>query len=245
IPAISAKEEYSRFVIKELVKYIDTDFVLMVQYDGFILNPDAWTDEFQKYDYIGAKWHWYNDGHNVGNGGFSLRSRRLLQALSDDSINADSVEYGEDSLICRTYRDLLENKYGIKFAPEILADRFSYERSGFTGAHPFGFHGLFNMWRYIPPQHLQDFINELSPRTLQAVETTELGLHYQKTGQLKEADIVFSRILQYYPQHPEARRALEMIRPQTQKTAISGRNGPCSCGSGRKYKKCCGGKGRE
>ena len=32
-----------------------TDFVLTIQHDGFILNPDAWRDDFFDYDYIGAR----------------------------------------------------------------------------------------------------------------------------------------------------------------------------------------------
>ena len=34
-------------------------------------------------DYIGAPWPHFRDGHNVGNGGFSLRSRRLLEACRE------------------------------------------------------------------------------------------------------------------------------------------------------------------
>lgn len=51
-------------MIKELNKYIETDYVLIVQYDGFILNPKAWMDEFLEYDYIGAPW-WYTDNYNI------------------------------------------------------------------------------------------------------------------------------------------------------------------------------------
>jgi glycosyltransferase involved in cell wall biosynthesis len=239
IPPISTKEEYSRFVIKELNNYIYTDFVLMIQYDGFIINPDAWTDEFLKYDYIGAKWHWYHDGFNIGNGGFSLRSKRLMQALMDESINASSVEYGEDTLICRTYRSLLENKYGIKFAPEALADRFSYERSQFTGHHPFGFHGLFNMWRYLKSEYLPDLINNLSPRTLGTIEALELGMNYHNGGQFKESKIVCRKILEFHPDHPQALAMLKTIQQPALKKSKIGRNDPCPCGSGKKYKKCC------
>src|SRR3990170_6086090 len=169
IRSIQDKKQYSKFIIKELDKYIDTKFVLMIQYDGFILYPEAWTDEFQQYDYIGAKWWWYYDGLNVGNGGFSLRSKRLLSALSNIDIVLDSLKYGEDTFICRTYRRYLEKEYDIKFAPELIADLFSYEHSE-PVCKPFGFHGLFNMWQYIKPDKLQSFVNLLSPRTLNSIE---------------------------------------------------------------------------
>jgi len=52
----------------------------------------------------------------------------------------------------------------------------------------------------------------------------------------------------YNPEHSELRAALkryiEHVRaePKAQKGKI-GRNDPCPCGSGKKYKKCCPGKG--
>ncbi|RJQ51596.1 MAG: glycosyltransferase [Nitrospiraceae bacterium] len=243
IPPLSTKEDYSRFVIKKLNNYIHTDFALMIQYDGFIMNPSVWTPEFQKYDYIGAKWHWYNDGYNVGNGGFSMRSKRLMQALMDESINASSVEYGEDTLICRTYRGLLEDKYNIKFAPEHIADRFSYERSDFTGDHPFGFHGLFNMWRYLSPEHIPDFISKLSPKTLNSIEAFEFGMNWQRLGQTKTAEIIYRKILEFNPGNANASGALGQLTEITP-SKKAGRNDPCPCSSGRKYKKCCGGTDR-
>jgi glycosyltransferase involved in cell wall biosynthesis/MoaA/NifB/PqqE/SkfB family radical SAM enzyme/predicted SAM-dependent methyltransferase len=245
IPTITTKQQYSWFVLKELNKHVHTDFVLMVQYDGFIINPEAWTSEFQKYDYTGAKWHWYNDGYNVGNGGFSLRSKRLLQSLDDTvnnngiSMDSDSLTYGEDSFICRTYRGLLEDKYSIKFAPEFIADRFSYERSEPVG-RPFGFHGLFNMWRYITPEYLTDFVNTLSPHTLKSIEALELGVNYHNAGRLKEAETVYRKILEFHPDHQEALSMLKTLKQPVQTKTKTGRNDPCHCGSGRKYKKCCG-----
>ena len=205
IPSITTKEQYSVFIIKELNKYIDTDFVLLIQYDGFIVNPDAWTVEFQQYDYIGAKWFWYKDGFKVGNGGFSLRSKRLLQSLSyhDIPVTADSLKYGEDSFICRTHRRYLENHFGIKFATESIADKFSYERSKPVGK-PFGFHGLYNMWRYIKEEDLINFINLLHPRTLNSQETIELGMNYHKLGKVKQAEIIYRKILEFYPDRADA-----------------------------------------
>jgi hypothetical protein len=214
IPSIKDKKQYSAFIIKELDQYIDTAFVLMIQYDGFIVNPDVWSDEFQKYDYIGATWFWYNDGLNVGNGGFSLRSKRLLKALSNNDIVLDSLEYGEDTFICRTYRRHLEKKYEIRFAPGHIADRFSYERSEPAGK-TFGFHGLFNMWRYIKTDKLQRFINLLSPITLNSVEARELGMNYQKSGRFFDAEMIYRKILEYYPEKIDVQSLLTSIQSQS------------------------------
>ena len=140
IPTIGSKEEYSHFMIKELYKYFDTDFVLVIQADGYVLNGNSWLPEFLDYDYIGAPWL-YSDGKNVGNGGFSLSSKILQLYLAfDEFIFATDPE---DQAIGRLYRDYLKQKYGIKFPPEALADKFAFElRTPIYDT--FGFHGKFH-----------------------------------------------------------------------------------------------------
>jgi len=135
IPHIGTKEDYSKFVVKELYKYFETDYVLIVQWDGYVLNPKAWTDEFLQYDYIGAPWHFRTD-IKVGNGGFSLRSKKLMTLL------ATSPEitrlHPEDDTTTIIYRQFLIDK-GIKFAPVELAYKFSVEHEPYVGS--FGYHG--------------------------------------------------------------------------------------------------------
>lgn len=140
IPKISSKEEYSEFIIKKLNNYFDTEFVLLIQHDGYILNGKSWLPEFLDYDYIGAPWL-YSDGKNVGNGGFSIRSKKLQDILAaDDFIFASDPE---DQAIGRLYRDYLIKKYSIKFPSEDLADKFAYElRTPIYDT--FGFHGKFH-----------------------------------------------------------------------------------------------------
>ena len=155
IPKISSIEEYSKFMIKELNNYVDTDYVLIIQYDGFVLNEKAWSDAFLNYDYIGACW-WYSDKMNVGNGGFSLRSKKLLTILQKDENIL--LYHPEDHQICREYGIYLKNEYGIKFAPNEIANIFSIEgvdintknkympKTTFNETNKwngqFGFHGL-------------------------------------------------------------------------------------------------------
>lgn len=140
IPSIKSKLEYSKFMINKLDEYVDTAFCLVIQHDGYVLDGSAWDDEFLKYDYIGAPWL-YTDGRNVGNGGFSLRSRKLLKILASDiHIKCNN---NEDDVICREYRGYLEVEHGIRFAPESVADRFAYElREPIQST--FGFHGNFH-----------------------------------------------------------------------------------------------------
>lgn len=175
IPSIKSKNGYSQYVIKELIEHIETNYVLIVQWDGYVTNPNAWSDEFLEYDYIGARWPWHKDGFTVGNGGFSLRSTRLMKEV----INLQADEtclVNEDELICRLYRPQLE-KCGIRFASDALADKFSYER-GNPESETFGFHGLFNMWRHCDDSELIERLERLSPTSYLSVEYLELMLQY-------------------------------------------------------------------
>jgi hypothetical protein len=118
---VRSKEDYSRFVMKELVDFINYPYVMICQYDGFVINPYLWQDRFLEYDYIGAPW-WY-DFHNVGNGGLSIRSHELMQEIAKDEYE---ITHPEDDVIGRRYRSQLERK-GFLFAPEWLAKQFSFE----------------------------------------------------------------------------------------------------------------------
>lgn len=78
----------------ELGDYIHTDYVLLVHYDGFVVHPEKWQDEFLKYDYIGAPWpipadgkqHCYHDIHGNWDAAletvFPCSSKRLLEVPS-------------------------------------------------------------------------------------------------------------------------------------------------------------------
>jgi tetratricopeptide (TPR) repeat protein len=148
IPPIRSAAEYSRFLIKDLLPHIDTEYALVVQWDGYVVNPQAWSPEFLLFDYIGARWDTQESSatgpRTVGNGGFSLRSRALLQALQDPAIKP---LHPEDAAICRIYRGYLEDRHEIVFAPEGVADRFSFEHIE-QATLPFGFHGVTNLARF-------------------------------------------------------------------------------------------------
>jgi hypothetical protein len=134
IDPIRSVPDYSLFMLNEIYKYIHTRYMLVFQADGFILNPFSWRDAFLDYDYIGAPW-WYNDGDNVGNGGFSLRTQKLMEAIAlDDHI---IKAHPEDHCLCRTYGEYLKAK-GYTFAPDHLARQFSVEQEKWNGQ--FGFH---------------------------------------------------------------------------------------------------------
>ena len=142
IEFLQSARAYSKFILRRLPAYITTSHCLLVQWDGHVLSGAHWRDEFLGYDYLGASWPQFEDGHDVGNGGFSLRSRALLEACQ----RPDFVEsHPEDLAICRTNRTWLEG-LGLRFATVDVADRFSAERRG-DPLQCFGYHGVWHMPR--------------------------------------------------------------------------------------------------
>jgi hypothetical protein len=142
IPRLGSARAYNEFVTWKLGNYFkddDPSHILLVQHDGYVLDGTVWDDEFLKYDWIGAPWR-YTDGRNVGNGGFSLRSVTLHKVLAADP--AIWIGSPEDEIICRLFRHYLEEKHGIKYAPESVAHKFSFEMH--RPLQPtFGFHNKF------------------------------------------------------------------------------------------------------
>ena len=157
INPLNSAEEYSKFIIEHLDEYVETPHVLLIQYDGFILNPNAWSDEFLKYDYIGSPWLVRNSHiklgwpeklsgtYLVGGGGFTLRSKNFISLCADlAKQNFFKKYHPEDVVLCLDNREYFEN-HNIKFAPVSLAKQFCYEAEdmkNYSWDGQFGFHGL-------------------------------------------------------------------------------------------------------
>ncbi|QXZ09997.1 hypothetical protein KUF54_01625 [Comamonas sp. Y33R10-2] len=161
---------YSWFVLFMLWRVVHTEFALLVQDDGWVLDGSLWQDAFLGYDYIGAPVHlarvsspeghywsrgfvWAEglpEGHQavpVLNGGFSLRSRRLMRVFADhpqlqvmvcapDQVVESPLNFGwsgdilnEDVQLTGVLRSQLE-ALGLQFSPMEVASRFAIEYAG-------------------------------------------------------------------------------------------------------------------
>jgi len=208
---------YSKFMIEELHRFVDTEFCLIVQADGFVISPSIWTNKFLEYDYIGAPWPHavsvYNASfssielgkNRVGNGGFSLRSKKLLDICSQ--IKFDQLDFpikSEDLIICHYLYDEMINS-GIKFAPFEIAKKFSIE--SLIKEHTenlglsFGFHG--KNWL------ASDFLDRLAAASAYRAEFSSL---------------LPKKHVTVLPDNP----------------AYIGRLQPCPCGSKKRFKDCHG-----
>jgi len=193
IDKINSREEYSKFILNKLGDYFTTEHALIIQWDGYIINEKSWDPEFLNYDYIGAKW-WHKDGLNVGNGGFSLRSKKLVECIK--KLNIVTTNDTEDNIICRTYRRVLETRFGIKYADEKIADKFAYER-GYTPINemPWGFHGFYNIHRHVKKNELEEIINNLPTKSVLSSEFKELISNLHKISRNEECVMCCTKYL--------------------------------------------------
>ncbi len=254
IAPIKSRAAYSRFMLKGLAEHVTTEHALVVQWDGFVLHDNAFADEFWRYDYIGAKWPHKQGDFRVGNGGFSLRSKRLLEVLKDESIEFREDE-NEDETICVRYRELLEVKHAIAFADERVADRFSFDVGRPVG-RTLGFHGVFNFWQVLSNDELIAFART-APEAI--AEGLGFGSLTRNLVDLKRSEVAsefVTRRLASVPGDPAAlslrTRLADALRSNASATptasAVSdvvvkppaSRNDPCPCGSGKRYKECHG-----
>lgn len=137
IPKIKSIREYDTFIVTQLPKFIDSDYILSIHWDGFIVNPEAWTYDFFNYDYIGAPWPWLDN--ICGNGGFCLKSKKFLETqklIFDDQYIAP---HQDDLILSKDYRQLFIDNNCI-YAPTHIGYQFSTEYGGYNNYNSFGFH---------------------------------------------------------------------------------------------------------
>lgn len=141
-----SKLGWSEWLWYGVPEHVKTPQALLLQWDAGICKPDQWKDDFLNFDYIGAPWGWHGDGLEVGNSGFSLRSKRLQDFLV---LHRDKfpVLDPEDVAISRTYRPALETQ-GFKWADIGKAFDFAFENNRKQNLDHFGYHGVWN-WAYV------------------------------------------------------------------------------------------------
>jgi hypothetical protein len=67
----------------------------------------------------------------------------------------------EDNYISIVHRQLLEQKFGIRFAPQELAKQFSYELGPYEGS--MAFHGFWNVINFMPKDVTDFFVTHRPP----------------------------------------------------------------------------------
>jgi len=145
-------DHFNYKMLYELGDHIHTDYAMIVHYDGFIVHPELWRDEFLDYDYIGAPWPDPHDDftyrdingtlQRVGNS-VGIRSKEIINFPKTAGLKfeADHGYFHEDGFLCVKNKHLVEAA-GMKIAPIEVAKYFSHETMipEIEGITPFAFH---------------------------------------------------------------------------------------------------------
>lgn len=128
-------DSWSKAIIYELPKYIETEFCLLVHENGFVVNPESWNPDWLNYDFVGSPWPLpqdpisYRDEEGnivrVGNS-VSLRSKKLLDLIATRKWKPYYGFYNEDGFITCHHKKWLESR-GCVFAPLEVAKWFGRE----------------------------------------------------------------------------------------------------------------------
>lgn len=201
VAPIKSWQRYNEFIVKELYKHITTDYIILIQHDGFVINGGCFDESFYNFDYIGARWL-YEDGRSVGNGGCSWRSKRMLEITAKD----ETIEIctPEDESLCRLYRTHLETVHGIKYADERTADKFSYELHEPT-QKTMCFHG------YHWPQFKEHVVIKRSYAMGDVILCEPLIDYYSKKGYQVVLDIP-SNLMSLFMQSPYSLKHISQLK---------------------------------
>lgn len=179
IPEIKNLHDYSKFMLRDLYRYIDTEYCLTIQTDGFPINYECWKNDFLKYDYIGSpmpdysewlssqtpeyqeKWHAnsFSELNWPQNAGFSIRSKKLMRLTAECPYPIENIM--EDIYFNIYYRNWFLDR-GVNFGPRDIAYSFSRENPltcyDFNFENCFGFHGRQS------PKHIEMIKNLQKPK---------------------------------------------------------------------------------
>jgi hypothetical protein len=221
---IASHEAYSRVVMKGLFPHITTSHLLLVQWDGYVVHPEMWQPAFLDTDYLGATWPDGKGGFGVGNGGFSLRSQRLLAALQNDCFPL--LTNSEDVTICGTHRPRLESDFGIQFGSPELARQFSFEMESAyvgAGAKTFGFLGIFNLCLVESQAEIAAIARQLPDSIARSVPISFLLHNLVKFEQWEAVTALGRRVLEANPENEDVAgavvRARELLARQRELSA--------------------------
>lgn len=201
-----------------------------MQWDGYVVDASAWREAFFEYDYIGAPWLFHGTGFDVGNGGFSLRSMRLMQALANPQF-ALQPGINEDDLICWLYRRGLETTFSIRFPPAEIASRFAYEYTD-PQSPTFGFHSARNLWRHVDNDTMMNIAGSLDFRTFTSSEVMQLLMHY---CQLRKFDCVRTMCERYF-RHWSPQQLVENLYATGVRRVSSGIARKSACAQWKRHK---------
>jgi tetratricopeptide (TPR) repeat protein len=105
---------------------------------------------------------------------------------------------------------------------------------------PFGFHGLYNFCRVVPEHDLAELAPRFSDAIARSLQLGQLIRNCIALGQSSAAAALARRRIAASPDDADAQALLARAEAALARGPVVGRNDPCPCGSGKRYKQCHG-----
>jgi tetratricopeptide (TPR) repeat protein len=243
IPNFTAttREQRFDFIAHRLASHVSTPHLLLIQWDAFVVNPAAWTDEFLAFDFVAPPAS--PRAAEDANEGIALLSTRLLRALERFA----DLPSRWDAAVERITHSDAGSGAELRLAPPALGKRFAFADAPPSG-QPFGFQGLYNMWMVFQAADLEAFLRMATSGVLRSEAAVSLAVNLRELDRNEESRRLSDAILRAHPDHPLAGVLAVRSRSTVEPSAAVprknvGRNDPCPCGSGLRYKACHGALG--
>lgn len=143
-PLTDINRDYGDIMVRGMWPFINSEYMILINWDTLLRDQNLWSAEFFDYDYIGSMWPWqapHND--NPDHCGISWRSSKLLQAMRYPAVESvtDAVPYH----ISHQLEQLMRNRFQIRMAEQEMNRRFVHELSGSDASNAFAVRGLWNI----------------------------------------------------------------------------------------------------
>ena len=93
VPDLAAPGALSRFLSRDLATHVASPHALLIGWDAFVINPDAWTDSLLEHDVVMARRRPAMPAKSAESTGLVLLSRSLLQRLGSCAL-PDKIDGG-------------------------------------------------------------------------------------------------------------------------------------------------------
>jgi len=162
---------YSNFLIKRLPFLIKTEWYLIIQWDGFPISPNSWSNDFFNYPYLGG-------GHSLINGGFSLRNTETMLKISqiNNSFDAGSEDVFYSCFFDNEWNVNKQTPFKIRWPDEKTVSKFCFWNNENKDIEYFGWHRSEN----IPKVYMNMFFEKTKLFSKQELRLLSAYLSYKE-----------------------------------------------------------------
>ena len=143
-PLLDENRDYGDILVRGMWPYINSDYMILINWDTLLRDQTRWSQDFFEYDYIGSMWPWQAPhSDNTDHCGVSWRSKRLLEAMRYPAVEAITDDTAH--FVSYQTEKIMVDKFGIKFSNDEMDHRFVLELNVPDDGTSFAVRGLWNI----------------------------------------------------------------------------------------------------